>query len=114
MGTGQLLENNNSDIVQCNAQSIAKGVVFQLIDGNDPDNNNEDDASVEESLFNETFYDASVEESLFNETFYDAYGDYVAEGIPWMESNAATRMNLVEHILHMKGIITTEEYTIVD
>jgi Orsellinic acid/F9775 biosynthesis cluster protein D len=98
--TGELAQNNNSDIVQCNAQSIAKGVVFQLIDGNDPDNNNEDDTS--------------VEDSLFNEMFYDAYGEYVADGIPWIESNAATRMNLVEYILHMKGIITTDEYKIVD
>jgi hypothetical protein len=51
---------------------------------------------------------------MFNEFSYDAYGDFVADGIPWIESNAATRMNLVEYILHMKGIITMEACKIVD
>jgi Orsellinic acid/F9775 biosynthesis cluster protein D len=102
--TGQLLENNNSDIVQCNAQSIAKGVAFQLVDNGIHNNN-----------FNNNINDdSSADGSMFNESFYNTYGDYVADGIPWMESNAATRMNLVEHILHMKGIITTDEYKVVD
>jgi hypothetical protein len=82
--------------------SIAKGVAIQLVDDGIPNNNNN---------IND---DSSADGSMFNESFYDAFGDYVLDGIPWMESNAATHMNLVEHILHMKGIITTEEYKIVD